>query len=237
MRRDKFKDRVISKFEQRAFERTKIIVAHSELMKQELVDYYGIDERKIEVLYPPVNDKKFRTVDPEERHLLRKEFGMKDGQKYFIFPSSDHKRKGVHLISRVFERTALPVTLLVFGKKEKDATNVKYMGRTSEIEKYYQAGDCTILASEYEPFGLVGVESVLCGTPVLFPKNIGCTEVIKSPGWVEFDLRDDRTLENAIGRIVSEQRKNFAPDDVISYDYSTRNHFSTLINLLKQNKK
>lgn len=237
MRRNKFKDRVISKFEQYAFERAKIIVAHSKLMRQELVSYYGIDEKKVEVLYPPVNDKRFRTVDPRERNFLRERLGMEDGRKYFILPSSDHKRKGVHLISRIFERTSLPVSLLVFGKKEKDMINVKYMGRTNEIEKYYQAGDCTILASEYEPFGLVGVESVLCGTSVLFPKNIGCTEVIKSPAWIEFDLKDERTLENAIGRIVNGQKHNFEPSHVISYDYSTRNHFSTLIDLLRQNKK
>ena len=237
MRRNKFKDRVISKFEQYAFERAKIIVAHSKLMKQELVSYYGIDEKKVEVLYPPVDDKRFRTIDPKEKQTLREKLGMEDGRKYFILPSSDHKRKGVNLISRIFERTNLPASLLVFGKREKDVTNVKYMGRTNEIEKYYQAGDCTILASEYEPFGLVGVESVLCRTPVLFPKNIGCTEVIKSPGWLEFDLRDERTLENAIARIVNEKRHYFEPDDVILYDYSTRNHFSTLINLLRQNKK
>ena len=45
--------------------------------------------------------------------------------------------------------------------------NIHYLGYRSDIEDVYRAVDFTILASTYEPFGLVGVESVLCGTPVL----------------------------------------------------------------------
>ena len=36
------------------------------------------------------------------------------------------------------------------------------------MSELYNAVDFTILASYYEAFGLVGVESILCGTKIIF---------------------------------------------------------------------
>lgn len=53
------------------------------------------------------------------------------------------------------------------------------------------------MASRYEPFGLVGVESVLCGTPVLCAQGVGCAEVLKAPAQLPFSL--DTAPETAGG--------------------------------------
>ena len=76
MKRNGLKDRAVSKFEQHAFETSKAIVAHSQSVKQELVSCYGIDEKKIKVLYPPVDDKKFHPLSFEERDALRRKLGL-----------------------------------------------------------------------------------------------------------------------------------------------------------------
>ena len=48
------------------------------------------------------------------------------------------------------------------------------------MPELYQAADFTIMASQYEPFGLIGLESILSGTPVIFSENMGCLEVLKT---------------------------------------------------------
>ena len=53
---------------------------------------------------------------------------------------------------------------------------------------FYRAVDFTVMASRYEPFGLVGVESLLCGTPVLCAQGVGCAEVLRAPAQIPFRL-------------------------------------------------
>ncbi|WP_204274472.1 glycosyltransferase, partial [Stenotrophomonas maltophilia] len=69
--------------------------------------------------------------------------------------------------------------LVVIGRPVSSSSpNIRYLGYRKDIENVYRAADYTILASHYEPFGLIGVESVLCGTPAVLAANIACTEVI-----------------------------------------------------------
>ena len=50
--------------------------------------------------------------------------------------------------------------------------NVVGLGFCTDMPELYRAADFTIMASLYEPFGLVGVESVLCGTRVVLSDNM-----------------------------------------------------------------
>jgi glycosyltransferase involved in cell wall biosynthesis len=176
-----------------------LIVAHSNLMARELREHYRVAERKIRVIYPATRGDRFRPVDSERRRDLRAALGFPDDRIVFAFPSSSHERKGFGLLSRFFAHTDLPVTLAVAGRPiPTGLRNVRYLGYRRDIEAVYQAADYTILASYYEPFGLVGTESVLCGTPVVLASNIGCGEVIHPSAKLEFTAGNLTSLESAI---------------------------------------
>ncbi len=84
------------------------------------------------------------------------------------------RRKGLDLLVRTLGRSELPVLLAVAGRPvDVQAPNLRYLGYRSDIEDVYRAVDCTVMASRFEPFGLVGVESVLCGTPVIGARGMG----------------------------------------------------------------
>ncbi|MFX8067484.1 hypothetical protein ABTK78_20580, partial [Acinetobacter baumannii] len=78
----------------RDYVRSHVIVAHSKLMAQEVLDYYDIPEAKVKTVYPPVSEEKFSLVDEAERQRLRDELGFSRDRVTFVFPSSSHKRKG-----------------------------------------------------------------------------------------------------------------------------------------------
>ncbi len=165
--------------ERAAFKSVRTIVAHSELMKEELIKYYEVAPEKVTVLYPPIDTSRFEVLGEEVRRAIRARYGWKESETVFLFPSTGHKRKGFEVLAAFFANTDLPVKLAVAGTPiEQSIRNVESLGFCNNMPELYNAADYTAMASEYEPFGLVGIESVLCGTPVVFSKNMACREVL-----------------------------------------------------------
>jgi glycosyltransferase involved in cell wall biosynthesis len=227
--------------ERRQYEQSSMIVAHSQLMHDELRELYGVEEAKIRVLYPPVDGARFTPVDAARRAELRRKFGFADHEVVLLFPSSSHERKGLPLIEAALRDTTLPVVLAVAGRPPaRTSERVRYIGYVKEIEDGYRAADFTLLASKYEPFGLVGVESVMCGTPVIFPSSIGCCDAIAPHAKFVFAPDDEADLRATLERAV-QRRLAAAPQaqaDVargaVLYDASVAGHVDALLALAKR---
>ena len=56
--------------------------------------------------------------------------------------------------------------------------NIILEGTTTDIEKYYLNSDVTVSTSRWEGFGMVIVESMACGVPVVCFDNYGPNEII-----------------------------------------------------------
>jgi glycosyltransferase involved in cell wall biosynthesis len=227
--------------ERRQYEQSSVIVAHSQLMHDELRELYGVEEAKIRVLYPPVDGARFTPVDAARRAELRRRFGFADHEVVLLFPSSSHERKGLPLIEAALRDTALPVVLAVAGRPPaRTSDRLRYIGYIKAIENGYRAADFTLLASKYEPFGLVGVESVMCGTPVIFPSSIGCCDAIAPHAKFVFapdDLADLRaTLEGAVQqRLVAAPREQAEVAlGAVLYDASVAGHVDALLSLARR---
>lgn len=197
-------DRQMIALERQHLAHARVVVAHARLMETELLELYGLAPEKIRVIYPPVVAARFRPVAAPRRAALRQALGLPEDRVVFAFPSSSHERKGFDLLREYFGTTDLPVTLAVAGRPVPHGLrNVIYLGFRKDMEQVYQAADYTVLASLYEPFGLVGVESVLCGTPVLLASNMGCGEVIADDAKEEFTPQDIASLDAAVRRALA----------------------------------
>ena len=218
-------------------ERAHTVVAHSALMRDEALRFYGIAPEKIALLYPPIDREKFCVIAAEARAQLLAGFGFAPDRAVFLLASTGHSRKGLDLLAPFFAQTRLPVTLVIAGRKpDRPLPNVRYLGYRSDIENVYRAVDYTIVASHYEPFGLVGVESVLCGTPVLLAGNVGCGEVIREPGKIVFDRLVSASLEAAVAHAVARWQaathRLERPDAQLAYDPSVEVHVAALLALV-----
>ena len=112
---------------------------------------------------------------------------------------------------------------------------MRFLGYRRDIENVYRAVDFTVMASHYEPFGLVGVESVLCGTPVLLADTVGCAEVIHGAAKIAFTLADPEALRGAVRQAVERWHAGghrlAAPTAALSYDPSVAVHLDVLLGL------
>jgi glycosyltransferase involved in cell wall biosynthesis len=227
-RREKRSDTRQIALEKRQYRDSQVIVAHSDMMRDELKSLYGIDESRIRVLYPPVDEARFSPVATETRAQLRKQFGFADHETVLLFPSSSHERKGLPLIEAALRESALPVVVAVAGRApERTTDKLRYIGYARNIEDCYRAADFTVLASSYEPFGMVGIESVMCGTPVIFPTSIGCCDVIASHAKFTFTPGDTDDLRRAIRRAI-ENRVDVSREAVL-YDPGVAEHVEQIL--------
>ena len=188
-----FFDRRQIQLEKAYYDHCDLVIAHSKRMKCELIDFYSVPENKIGIFYPPFSIKNFYTTSNEERKKLREHFGFPNDKVVFLLPSAgNHFVKGFDLIADYFSKSSLPIELVVAGRPiHQTYKNVRAIGFQKDMPKLYQAVDFTILPSRYEAFGQVGPESVACGTPVIFSKVVGSSEVIDEKAKLVFDWAKD----------------------------------------------
>lgn len=227
-------DRLKIDLERRHLQRAAVVVAHSQRMADEAVQHYGLDPAKVRRLYPPVDAAQFHPVDEGARRALRARLGLPDERTVFLLASTGHARKGLALLADWFARTELPVTLAVAGRPVDAPTrNLVALGYRTDMPDVYRAADATVMASHYEPFGLVGVESVLCGTPVLVARGVGCAEVLPPPAGLGWSLDDPASLEAAVRSVLARRRDGTArlplPRDVLGYDPDVAAHVRALL--------
>ncbi|MDE1179042.1 glycosyltransferase family 4 protein [Paraburkholderia sp.] len=222
--------------ERRSYTNATAIIAHSMLMKQELQRFYDIPAARIDVIYPPVDTKRFKVLSPEERKRVRRQLGLPEDRVVFAFASMNHERKGYELIEKFFSKTNLPVCLAVAGRPvPRTGDTIRYIGYCREIESLFGAADYTIVASTYEPFGLVGVESVMCGTPLVIADNVGSAETVTGDAKIAFSRRSEASFEQAIHTAVARAQNGCQITDPLShlaYDPSVETHMEALCRLI-----
>ncbi|SET37673.1 glycosyltransferase family 4 protein [Thorsellia anophelis] len=218
--------------EKQLYSNAKFIIAHSLQTKKELVNYYGILSEKIRVIYPPVNHKIFKVISAQKRNEIRRANQWEENEIVMLFPSSGHNRKGLPYIVEQMKQlpTDTNIRLVVLGKEDKriNLKNITFKSFTNDIQSLYQAADFTILASEYEPFGLVGPESVLSGTPCIFSNVIGATEVLDDYVCYKFDLKQKNSLLGLLEKIDSMKIRIQEPSKHISYPVSRSEHLNAI---------
>ncbi|MXN74648.1 glycosyltransferase [Burkholderia sp. 4701] len=230
-------DRMQIELEAHQYQQASVVIAHSLQMRDELRALYEVDDAKISVLFPPVDSTRFAPCDAATRGALRKRFGFADDEIVLLFPSGSHERKGLPLIEAALRDLDLPIVVAVAGRPpESTSRQLRYIGYVKDMEAGYRAADYTILASKYEPFGLVGIESVMCGTPVILSSNIGCCDAISDHAKFLFapgDVQSLRTALHSAARVVLDGRR--APDEIacgaVTYDTGVTAHVDALMAL------
>jgi D-inositol-3-phosphate glycosyltransferase len=169
------------------------VIASSEHERQALVDLYGARRDRVDVIPCGVDLSLFR---PGDRDQARVKLGLSG--EVILFVGRMDPIKGLDLLFRAVallnERPDL--RLVVVGgsggedEMERGQALVTKLGIERQVEfrgsvdqedlpAYYQAADICVLPSHYESFGLVAIESLACGTPVIGSMVGGLPTVIR----------------------------------------------------------
>lgn len=164
----------------------KKIIAISEMVKKDIVDNYGVNPDDIVVIYNAIDCEKFSRNEKEKfRNEIRQRLNIDRNDFVVLFVGSGFERKGVRYLIESVEKVAYPLTVLIVGKGNPEKykryiknQNIIFTGAQREIEKFYAASDLFVFPSMYEPFGLVVLEAMASGLPVITTRLTGASEII-----------------------------------------------------------
>ncbi|MBW4695774.1 MAG: glycosyltransferase family 1 protein [Lyngbya sp. HA4199-MV5] len=167
----------------------------------------------------------FGTVTQAE---ARQALGISPDEKVVLYVGRFDPRKGIETLVRAIHRcearTTEKVRLIIGGGSrpghsdgdERDriesivadlglADITHFPGRLSqeELPTYYAAADVSVVPSHYEPFGLVTIEAMACGTPVV-GSDVGGLQftVVPEETGLLAPPKDDAAFATAIDRLL-----------------------------------
>lgn len=220
--------------ERRAYSNARRVVSHSDLCTSELRRFYGVPAGRIQTVYPPVGSR----FSPGDARASRRALNLPEDKPVLLFPSMGHRRKGFDQLCRALaDLDCEPPILAVAGKPVNSGRYpfVFPLGYIQEMEVAYRAADFTVLGSSYEPFGLVGPESVLSGTRLLFDEKIGCLSAIEKSAVTTFQASDKTSVQGAIREALALYRAGKhrldTPARHLLYNPDPVEHARTLIQL------
>lgn len=229
-------DKIEIAFEKKSYQSSGLIVAHSKLLEEELIKNYNVSPEKIMMCYPPVNTDKFNQNRIVHRAEFRKKFNIAPDKTAILFPSTGHKRKGFQLLVEALK--LLPANdyqLIVAGNKPSDQglKNIHYVGFVEDMASLYMACDMTLLPSFYEPFGLVAIESIECGTPVIISKFVGAKDLITAKEGIILDELSSVAIAKAI-QTATHFEFDIAPNFAERHELTVDAHIQKLKALIER---
>lgn len=204
------------------------LVAATPLERAQMVWLYGADACKIMVVPCGVDLCLFRPVSQDEARRL---LGLPAGRRVVLFVGRIEPLKGIDTLLRAMALLAADgaskqedLSVIIVGgapgagaaqvRSELDRLQrlqaelgidhlVTFMGAQNQdtLVYYYSAADVTVVPSHYESFGMVALEAMACGTPVIASKVGGLAFTVQD-GQTGF-LVPDRDPELLAAKIRS----------------------------------
>jgi len=187
--------------EKECFDKADKIIAVSHYTKNKIVDGYGIDPEKIEVVHNAIQFNGQRSVKNGKRRKVVLYFGrlsLHKGPDYFIKAARKVLEYEPDAMFVVAGGGELLPELINMACQMGIASKVLFTGKITdeEVHKIYEAADVYVMPSVSEPFGITALEAASHGTPIIISKNSGAKEVLKH--CLEVDFWDTEEMANKI---------------------------------------
>lgn len=195
---------------------TRLVIAVSSLVKSQLLEHYGVLPEKVKVIPNGIDLQALTARDrPAARSMMRAEAGFEDADFGLIFIGNEFDRKGLQTVIEALGRGGDErMKLAVLGGDNPDAYQsvarkvgvghrVRFLGRVDGPERYLPAADALVLPAWYEPFGMVIVEAMGAGVPVIASASAGALEGLQHEVHALFlqNPRDAEELAGALRRL------------------------------------
>lgn len=203
------------KFES-ACRRAHRIVAISEATRRDIVQYFGIDEQKIEIVYQGCDPAFGRRASDGEKAEVRRKYALPE--QYLLTVGSIEDRKNLLLVVKALRLLGNDIPLVAVGRPTPYLDRVnRYIadnglaGRVkmlhgvpfADLPALYQNASLFVYPSFFEGFGIPILEALSSEVPVIAATG-SCLEEAGGPGSLYVDPRDEKDLARQIDRVLSE---------------------------------
>ncbi|MDR2581671.1 MAG: glycogen synthase [Fibromonadaceae bacterium] len=181
--------------ERTAYQNANGIIAVSNKMKQDVIELYGVDESKVKVIYNGIDPDFYQPIFDE--NILQK-YGINPNKPFMLFVGRITRQKGIsQLIQAIPQISPEAQVVLCAGapdtpelaeecksliakvqEKRNGVIWIQEMLPHTELRVLYSHATVFATPSLYEPFGIINLEAMACGTPVVGSSVGGIPEII-----------------------------------------------------------
>jgi D-inositol-3-phosphate glycosyltransferase len=200
--------------EKSMLERVDRVIVSTLAEQTQLRFLYKANERKLKIIPPGVDLSHFYPIPTDEARLF---IGLKRDDRMVLFVGRIEPLKGVDTLIRAMACLKqrgfdYPVYLAIIGGEpeanpEQMSTEMRrlqklcgelaldqsvvFMGKRGQdtLQYYYSAAEVVVMPSHYESFGMVALEAMACGTPVI-ASDVGGLGFLVQDGETGFTVPD-----------------------------------------------
>nr|WP_154280917.1 glycosyltransferase family 1 protein [Pedobacter petrophilus] len=198
-----------------ACKRADKIIAISEKTKADIVEFYGTDPDKIEVIYQSCDDSFKNALPQQSLKRIKLTYNLPD--KYILNVGTIEKRKNLKVIIQALKNVDEEYKLVVIGKQtsyfkevEKEMEKLGLSNRViflknipfADLPGIYQMASLFVYPSFYEGFGIPVIEALYSGTPVIAATG-SCLEEAGGPYSIYISPTDVSSLSYQINHVLS----------------------------------
>lgn len=194
------------------------IIAVSQQTKNDIVNFFKIDQNKIEVVYQGCNDIFKQTISEEVSETTKKKYNIPN--QYLLYVGTIEERKNLLTILKCLKSLPNQKLVVVGNGKEYKNKCLKFIkdnqlenrvyilsGLTlSELASTYQNAQMLIYPSLFEGFGIPIIEALYSKTPVISSKN-GCFSEAGGPSTIYIEPTNVEEMRVSILSILNDQEK------------------------------
>lgn len=195
------------------------IIAVSQFTKRDIMGVFGIPESRIEVIYHGVHPEDY--VFPEVAKVkLRSTLGI-NSQPMILFVGKLTPRKGVDILLRALPQVLKEVKgklVLAGSGNQRDyqylaqtlsiSDKLRFLGRVPDntLRLLYSSCDLFVLPSRLEGLGIVILEAMAAGKPIVATNVGGIPELIESgQNGILVEANNEGELASAIVKVLSDK--------------------------------
>ncbi len=207
------------------------LVAATSVEKEQLVQLYSADPDHIHVISPGVDTERFH---PIPKTHAKESIGICPDHRIILFVGRIEPLKGIdnllraisHVVKKPPELREWLCVPIIGGNPDRIHEDdemvrlqemreelgigdiVTFLGAKDQdmLQYYYSAAEMVVMPSDYESFGMVALEAMACGTPVI-ASDVGGLSTLVKHGRTGYRVpaRDPKALAAKIARLLTDE--------------------------------
>lgn len=191
------------------------IIAISRQVQADAIQTYQVPDDRVPLIWNGFDDNRFRIMPEVKKENVLPEFGINAiHQPLVSFVGKFTDFKGIDVLLRaaaIYEQAVPGVQTVLVGdgqlwadmqilSQELNLAGIHFLGHQpqTQVARIYNVADVSIVPSRVEPFGLVAVEALACGTPVVATEAGGLPDFINEQVGALVPLDNSEALASAI---------------------------------------